>query len=323
MKLRSFFSIICMVTVLCACDDGIPVDLEFDQFKKLYLSAANDNAKSITLQSIRDTSFVFGNVAYGGTTYFGGGNIIVEIAADFALVELYNTDHKTTFEPLPEGSFAFDMTKLVIENGYSYSGISTLFLIPGELDTDKEYLLPVVIKSATGGVPVNEEKRTAYWAFAFSGSARPVQKDIYPLTLLADTKNQMDVITGDNFVILKCTDGDPYIQTSKLGSALSGGANRVFTFEYKSNKNMTKAELFYCVGGGADGAKSSKQTITIPQASEWTRFEFDLSTAINSFGFGVNNSGGQEPKDHFFRFDPANEADYEISIRKIQVEVYN
>lgn len=323
MKIRIFFSIVCMVAALCACDDGIPVDLEFDQFKKVYLSAANDDAKTIALQSTRDTSFVFGNVAYGGTTYFGEGNIIVEIATDFSLVESYNTDHKTSYEPLPDESFAFDMTKLVIENGYSYSGISTLFLVPGELDTDKEYLLPVVIKSATGNVAVNEEKKTAYWAFVFSGDARPVEKDIFPLTLLPDTKNQMDIITGDDFLTLKSTGGDPYIQTSKLGSALSDGANQVFTFEYKSNKTVTKAELFYCVAGGPEGGKSSKQTITIPQASEWTRFEFDLSTAIDSFGFGVNNSGGKEPAEHFFRFDPATEADYEISIRKIQIEVYN
>jgi hypothetical protein len=251
MKLRSFFSILCIVAGLSACDDGIPEDLEFDQFKKLYLSAANDDAQSITLLTTRDTSFVFGKVAYGGTTHFEQGNITADIAADFSLVESYNTDHKTAYEPLPDECFALSMTSLVIENGNSYSGIAKLFLAPGGLDTEKEYLLPVVIQSVTGNVAVNEGKKTAYWAFGFSGSSRPVQKNIYPLEFLTQGKNNIDVTAEGGVTTLRSTGGDPNIATSTLKRPLSDGTNRVIAFEYISNKTVTNAEFFYCVAGGA------------------------------------------------------------------------
>src|SRR5690606_553956 len=94
------------------------------------------------------------------------------------------------------------------------------------------------------------------------------------------------------------------------------------SFEYKSNKSVTDAEFFYCVADGPQGGVSSGQTITIPEAAEWTRFELDLSTAIADFGFGINNSGGQDPANQFFRFDPTGGPGYELTIRNLQVESF-
>jgi hypothetical protein len=315
--------ILCAAALLWSCGEPVPT-VENDRFKKLYLSAANDDAKSIILLTARDTSFVFGRVTYGGTTCFEQGDITAEIAADFSLVNSYNTNHNTAYEPLPDECFTFGMTTLVIGNGNNYSGSATLFLSPGKLDTEKEYLLPVVMQSVTGTVAVDEEKKTAYWAFGFRRSSPPlVLKDIYPLELLTGGMNQIDLTSSDGVTTLKTIGADPNLYTSTLGRPLSDGIKRVIAFEYISNRTVTNTEFFYCVAGGPEGGKSSGEAITIPQASEWTRFEFDLSTAINSFGFGVDNSGGREPADHFFRFDPTGDAGYEISIRNFQIEIYS
>jgi hypothetical protein len=158
-----------LIAVLGACDDGIPAKLEFDQFKKLYLSAASNEPKTVKIHGNIDTSFVLGNIAYGGTTDFKQGGVTAEIAVDFSLVATYNAEHNTAFEPLPEGSFSFDKTSLVIENGKNHSEVVQLFVTPGTLvDEEQTYMLPVTIKSVTGNVPINENRKTAYWIFSFA-----------------------------------------------------------------------------------------------------------------------------------------------------------
>ncbi len=198
--------------------------------------------------------------------------------------------------------------------------------------SDADHLQPV-INTASGYDPANpyEGRDPRFYASIYYNNAPrslagsgSLQKDIYPMTLsnTPGPPSGLEVTEQDGYTIFKSTNGDPNFYTSKLTRPLSSGAVRVFTFEYKSNKTVSTAEFFYCVAGGPDGAKSSGQSVTIPQASEWTRFEFSLEKAITDFGFGVNNSGGKEPADHFLRFDPATTADYEISIRNMQVEVY-
>src|SRR5690606_23481566 len=82
------------------------------------------------------------------------------------------------------------------------------------------------------------------------------------------------------------------------------------------------AEFFYCVAGGPAGGVSSGENITIEQADDWKRFEYDLSSAITNWGFGVNADGGQPPAEHFLRFDLTSGADYSITIKNFQIESF-
>lgn len=179
MKTRIFFSIICILAVISACEEGVPGKLEYEEFKKIYLSAAGEEATTITLPSTRDTSFVFGLVAYGGTTYYGQGNIEVELVADFSLVETFNAENNTQYEALPKEHFAFDRTKFVIENGGNYSARAQLFLVPEGLDTEKTYLLPATIRLLSGDVPINEERKTAYWVISFDDLPVDFEKETW------------------------------------------------------------------------------------------------------------------------------------------------
>jgi hypothetical protein len=147
-----------------------------------------------------------------------------------------------------------------------------------------------------------------------------IAKDIYPLDITPE--NNMTITQGDGFVTLTATGPDPSVNTTTLGRPLSVGTHRLVSFEYKSPMSVNDGEFFYCVAGFPQGGVESGWNIPIPAASEWTRFEYDLTTAINTWGFGVNSDGGVAPENHFFRFDPTNGATYEMSIRNFQVEVF-
>jgi hypothetical protein len=148
-----------------------------------------------------------------------------------------------------------------------------------------------------------------------------VDKTIYPLAFTSAINNIAVTQNGDE-ITLETTGGDPWIHTTTLGNPLTSDAKRVVSFEYKSEQAIGDAEFFYCVAGGPQGGVESGANIPIPAASEWTRFEFDLTDGINRFGFGVNDSGGQPPEKHYFRFDVTGNAGYKITLRNFQVECF-
>ncbi|MDR2469149.1 MAG: RagB/SusD family nutrient uptake outer membrane protein [Tannerella sp.] len=148
-----------------------------------------------------------------------------------------------------------------------------------------------------------------------------IDKTIYPLQFTS-TINNITVTQNGDEITLETTGGDPWIHTTQLGKPLTGDEKRVVAFEYKSEKSIGDSEFFYCVAGGPQGGVETGSNISIPAASEWTRFEYDLADGINRFGFGVNASGGAQPETHFFRFDVTGGAGYKITLRNFQVECY-
>jgi len=194
--------------------------------------------------------------------------------------------------------------------------------------SDANHLQPV-INQASGYDPNNPyagRDPRFYASIYYNGSPRSltsgkIDKTVYPLNFTS-TKNNITMSVNGDEITLETTGGDPWIHTTTLGKPLTGDGIRVVAFEYKSEKSIGDAEFFYCVAGGPQGGVESGPNIPIPAASEWTRFEFDLSAGIEQFGFGVNNSGGQSPENHYFRFDVTGGADYKITLRNFQVECY-
>ncbi len=193
--------------------------------------------------------------------------------------------------------------------------------------SDANHLEPV-INTSSGYDPANpyEGRDPRFYASVYyNGSPRTlssnVDKDLFPLNFTS-TVNNISTSENEEGITLTTTGGDPWIFTTTLTRALTAGTQRLITFEYKSNKSVSDAEFFFCVAGGPQGGVESGQNISIPQASEWTRFEYDLTTAINTWGFGVNSSGGQAPENHFLRFDVTNGAGYEITIRNFRIECF-
>jgi hypothetical protein len=192
--------------------------------------------------------------------------------------------------------------------------------------TDDNHLNPI-INPASGYDPNNPytgRDPRFYASIYYNNSPRSlttgnVSKDIYPIDF-DEVINAMTITRGDGFVTLNSTGADPWIHCTPLGRPLSAGSARIVSFEYKSNRANGGGEFFFCVAGGPQGGR--ELPVNIPAASEWTRFEYDLTPAINEWHFGVDNWGGAEPENHFLRFDIDGNAGYEISIRNFQVEVF-
>ncbi len=195
--------------------------------------------------------------------------------------------------------------------------------------SDNNHLQPI-INQASGYDPNNpyEGRDPRFYASIYynnsprSLSSGKIEKDLFPLSFTTTINNIAVTQDGDE-ITLTSTGSDPWIHTTTLGRVLGTAEKRVISFQYKSNKRATNAEFFYCVAGGPQGGVSSGENIVIEHATEWTRFEYDLSTAISKFGFGVNANGGAQPQNHFLRFDITGSAGYEITIKDFQIEAYS
>lgn len=194
--------------------------------------------------------------------------------------------------------------------------------------SDASHLQPIV-NTNSGYDPANPyvgRDPRFYASIYYNGAPRSlstgkVDKDLFPLSFTS-TVNNVTATTNGNEVTLKTTGSDPWIFTTTLGRALTAGSKRIVTFEYKSNKGITDSEFFFCVAGGPQGGVETGQNIRIDQASEWTRFEYDLGAAISKWGFGVNANGGAKPENHFLRFDVTGGSGYEITIRNFRIECF-
>jgi hypothetical protein len=194
--------------------------------------------------------------------------------------------------------------------------------------SDGDHLQPI-LNSESGYDPANpyEGRDPRFYAsIYYNNSPRSltsgiVEKDLFPLSFTSVINNVSMTENGEE-VTLSTTGGDPWIHTSTLTRPLSAGQNRVISFEYKSNETVTNSQFFFCVAGGPQGGVSTPENILIEQASEWTRFEYDLTTAIDTWGFGVNANGGQQPENHFLRFDLTGGPGYEITIRNFNIESF-
>ncbi len=193
---------------------------------------------------------------------------------------------------------------------------------------DASHLQPI-INTESGYDPANpyEGRDPRFYASVYynnsprSLTTGKVEKDLFPLGPTDVINNLTTTVSGDELTIATIG-GDPWIHTTSLGRPLSAGQNRVVSFEYKSNKSIGDAQFFYCVAGGPQGGVSTPANIAIAQASEWTRFEYDITPGIDAFGFGVNANGGAQPENHFLRFDVGGGPDYEITIRNFRIESY-
>jgi hypothetical protein len=193
--------------------------------------------------------------------------------------------------------------------------------------SDADHLQPI-INAASGYNPAKpyEGRDPRFYASIYYNNAprslvvsgQSIPKDITPVAFNltkepADNMNQMNLTQEDGYLKIVTTGGDPYLYTVRLGTVLTTGSTRLFVFEYKSNRNVSDGQIYWCNPGPTEARTT--RNISIPEAGDWTRFEFDLNEAYNSLGFGKS-------ADDYFRFDVTTSSGYEISIRNIQIEVF-
>jgi hypothetical protein len=117
-----------------------------------------------------NVSFQVGRVACEGieTT---PSSIDASVGVDMSLVASYNSEHATDYVALPEGTYQLDQTNVSIAGNSNQSDRINVLLTPGtKLAPATTYLLPVTIKSHSGGT-LSNSKKTVYLAFTGSSNA--------------------------------------------------------------------------------------------------------------------------------------------------------
>ncbi|MDR0844115.1 MAG: discoidin domain-containing protein [Tannerella sp.] len=160
-----FLSLLIICAGFQSCHDGMESQ-ELSEFMYISIMGANDSPSVKQLNpASADTVFNI-SVAYGGTTNYNQGDIQVSIAADFSLVNTYNTANSTNYLPMPESVYSFDNLSILIANGTNRSKAVKLNVKPLGLDLSYDYILPVTVTSVSGGdIPLNEELKTIYLIF--------------------------------------------------------------------------------------------------------------------------------------------------------------
>lgn len=116
------------------------------------------------------------------------------------------------------------------------------------------------------------------------------------------------VETGLTFNI-STTGVEPHFTTQRITKALPGGSN-VLSFMYKSSQDVN-------LGISLDIYKTAGYTkmFTLPLATEWTEYSFDLGNVISAIGWGGIGS--------YFRMYLGEESGAELNVKELQVRARN
>ncbi|MEH3113813.1 BT_3987 domain-containing protein [Pedobacter terrae] len=143
-------------------------------YNQVYMpQAVNGMVNKILEVKDGDQSFVYG-ANYGGAGY-PENDIPVRFSADNALVNSYNTQNNTNYEPLPDGSYQLSAAASIIPKGSLATPplkISVKTTGSNAIKMFRNYLLPVTVSA---DFKLNEKLKTTYFLI----SAQPNQAD-YP-----------------------------------------------------------------------------------------------------------------------------------------------
>jgi uncharacterized protein YjdB len=140
-----------------------------------------------------------------------------------------------------------------------------------------------------------------------------------------DDANNITLTEEAGYQKIATTGGDPGIFSRSIGNILGGAEVTAFSgtrgavkFEYKSNQTLpANLQIYWCAPDliPANGIPNEIGGITVPHATEWTTFSYDIEKPKADWTWGTRRA------DHI-RFDPGNEAGYEILVKNFRVETY-
>ncbi len=158
---------------LTACNKDVLVDLDIpqaDTYARLYMPQAVSNPIAMGI-SITDQDYQVPYAAHLGGPLAAQTDIPVNFKVSAEMVADYNQKNNTTYQLLPEGSYALQQATAIIPKGAQGTAVQNLVIkTKGFLNAFESYLLPVSI-SAPGNVTLNKELSTTY--FLITGSYAP------------------------------------------------------------------------------------------------------------------------------------------------------
>jgi len=138
--------------------------------------------------------------------------------------------------------------------------------------------------------------------------------DHFPLSLNGGELNQITFSENDGEYKLISTGGDPYINTSAIGTPLNAPPGSIYIrMQYKSSERITKGEFFFCKPNAAGGIETG-QVLVFEKADDWTDWEVDITDWAQQFTWGT-------AENHRLRFDFATDPDITFYCRDLEVVV--
>ena len=289
LKIALFISILCGSFWLQSCSDPYEGNIELEQFMYVSLSGAVDETVE-TMVSIDENIDFKLSVSYAGTTNYDQGDITAEIAVDNSLIEAYNQNNGTSYSELPSNTYSLNKTSAVISNGRNQSDTLTLTVNSPILDFTKNYILPITIKSVSGGnIPLNEELKTVYYVLKGDLVLKP-DKSMWTV------KDASSVWQG-GYEVEKVYDGD---KSTYWHSALNGmpqwfiinmnGNNLIegFTWVNRQENEQTARPKHVKFETSMDGEKWT-EVLDIPELPSVRTFQvFELPKKAVAKYFKVN-----------------------------------
>jgi hypothetical protein len=162
-KLFAYLCVIAALSQIIACDDGMPENVQFDNFMSVYLIPAQNANKNLSLYGARDTTLTFAGIRYGGSSA-PVGTVTAGIAIDLSMVAAYNEANGTSYLPIPETCASLDKTTLTIPDNDFASDLFTLSINDRNLlEVGSTYLIPIKVSSVSGAnLTLNEALASTY-----------------------------------------------------------------------------------------------------------------------------------------------------------------
>lgn len=306
------FILIAGIAFISSCE--VNHSLDPDKYAKVYIPQARNTPVELTVITGIDTAQT---ITYGAT-YGGPGkpgrDISINFHVDPALVDSFNTANATAYPLFPENGYELGKTSAVIPSGAKHTPELEL-MIKGNIEIeDKQYLLPLTMEVESGGVPVNEELKTAYFLIT-TNKVHPVNTAIIITGFMVNPWGSDSPEEGTEKYDFTVRGGMEYIQLMALRDidfsqtpysvvvgrpyhehAKGWASGKDMSFKFNLTEGNAEQGTFFYVGGAGryiDGYREEEQSTDISDAN-WIRYlqtNIGEEEVVAGDGFGWSTSG--------------------------------
>lgn len=179
-----------LLAFLCtSCSEDYDGLAEMEKYPQLYMVQARGVVETSLFMKDEVQTIVFG-ASYGGLE-LPKEEIGVSFEVSPELVDAFNQQNNTSYEPLPTDAYTIEMLHTIIKVGSATSEpLSIQVHTHGKLEARKEYLLPVTLVSTTSNVPVREDLRTTY--FLIKGDYQPYDRSTWEVVDVSSEETEKE-----------------------------------------------------------------------------------------------------------------------------------
>lgn len=189
--------------------------------------------------------------------------------------------------------------------------------------SDAQHLQPI-INVASGYDPENpyEGRDPRFYAtIYYNGATRDLgttgnlARDDHYVLKMTSIGNKISVTENNGVFHIETLGGDPYAETTKLGTNINAKAGTILLkFKYKSNNEITNAQFFF-MSPGAAGGQSTPENVVLHKSTEWIDFELDITSYRDQswWKWGEANHG--------LRFDVGSGAGNILDVKDMEINV--